>query len=138
MRYRVHRVIASAVLAAAMVAAAVPGSSQEEGVVQIVIRKGAYEFHGGRLVPDAPATVVLRNLDNVRHGFTSPLLKELPVEIEIDGIDTKSRGLEALHLEPEKSATIHFVPNRAGKFTFKCDLHPDMKGELLLLSVEGV
>jgi plastocyanin len=33
---------------------------------------------------------------------------------------------------------ISFLPNRPGKFSFRCDLHPNMKGELLILSIESL
>lgn len=103
--------------------------------VEIVIRDSSYEFSGGILKPDVPATIVLKNMDDITHGFTSSLLGELQVRVETEAAVAFGREIEKVHVYAGKSVMIHFTPTRSGKYTFRCDLHPEMKGELLSLSV---
>jgi len=112
--------------------------AREAGKVEIVIRNSTFEFQGGALRPDQAGTLFLSNLDKIRHGFTSPLLEELEVRVESAGGIAYGKGIKGVYINPGETLQIHLTPNRAGSFSFRCDIHPDMKGELLLLSVEGV
>jgi hypothetical protein len=80
-------------------------------------------------------TIVLRNQDKIKHGFTSSLLEEIEVQVESGGVTTYGKGIKGIYIGPGETLQIHLLPNRPGKFSFRCDIHPDMKGELLLLSV---
>ena len=113
-------------------------SVREIGKVEIVIRNFIFEFQGGALKPNEPGTVLLKNLDKVRHGFTSPLLEEQDIRVESGGVTTYGKGIKGVYIDPGETLQIHFSPNRPGSFAFRCDIHPNMKGELLMLSVEGV
>lgn len=120
-----------------------PGSSvssngpadMKSGEVEVVIRNSTFEFHGGILKPDEAATIILRNQDSIQHGFTSVLLEDLDVQVEADGVVTLGKQIRSVHINPGKTVQFHFIPTRPGKFSFRCDLHPAMKGELLLLSM---
>ena len=68
------------------------------------------------------------------------LKKGEPVELELvtedrsHGFDAPDLGLRA-DIEPGKPAHLSFVPDRAGTFTFRCDVscgsgHEDMSGEI--------
>lgn len=103
--------------------------------VEVVIRNFAYEVEGTAIPPGAPALIVLKNLDRVEHGFTSPFFQEIDVQVESGGSTTFGRGMKGVHIAPGGEVQIRFIAPRPGKFTFTCDLHPNMKGELLLLSV---
>jgi plastocyanin len=48
------------------------------------------------------------------------------------------RGLAGVMLDAKRDAVIRFNMERPGRHTFRCSIHPDMKGELLLLSAEAV
>jgi plastocyanin len=41
-------------------------------------------------------------------------------------------------VDPKREAVIRFNMERPGRHEFRCSIHPNMKGELLLLSVEAV
>jgi plastocyanin len=110
-------------------------NAQQGGTVVIEIRNYTYEFHGGILKPHEPATVVLRNKDNVTHGFNSTLLEGLDVEVESDTGTVYGHGIRGLHINPGQELKIHFMPTASGRFEFHCDLHPKMKGEILILTV---
>ncbi|HLB94577.1 MAG TPA: cupredoxin domain-containing protein [Nitrospiria bacterium] len=110
----------------------------ETGKVEIVIRNSTFEFQGGALRPDMPGTLLLRNLDKIQHGFTSPLLEELDVRVESADVITYGKGIKGVYINPGETLQIYFTPTRPGSFAFRCDIHPNMKGELLLLSVGEV
>ena len=111
--------------------------AQESTRVEIVIRNFTFEFQGGALRPNIPGTIVLRNMDKVKHGFTSSFLQELDVQVESAGVTTYGKGIKGVYIGPGETLQIHLLPNREGKFTFRCDIHPDMKGELIFLSVNA-
>jgi len=110
----------------------------EPAKVEIVIRDYTFEFQGGALRPNEPGTIVIKNRDKVQHGFTSPFLQEQDVQVESAGGVAYGKGISGVYINPGETLRIHFIPNRSGSFQFRCDLHPNMKGELLLLSVQGV
>ena len=107
----------------------------ESAKVEIVIQNSTFEFHGGALQPNVPGIIVLRNLDKIKHGFTSPLLQEIDVQVESAGVTTYGKGIKGVYIGPGETLQIHLLPTRPGKFSFRCDIHPNMKGELILLSV---
>jgi len=110
----------------------------ETAKVEIVIRNYTFEFQGGALRPNELGTIVLKNMDKVQHGFTSPFLREQEVQVESAGGIAYGNGIGGVYINPGETLRIHFIPNRPGSFSFRCDLHPNMKGELILLSVQGV
>jgi len=103
--------------------------------IEIVIQNSAFEFHGGALQPNVPGTIVLRNMDKIKHGFTSPLLSEIDVQVESAGVTTYGKGIKGVYISPGETLQIHLLAKQPGKFPFRCDLHPGMKGELILLSI---
>ncbi|MBI3812026.1 MAG: cupredoxin domain-containing protein [Nitrospirae bacterium] len=113
-------------------------AAPENSKVEIVIRNSTFEFQGGMLRPNEPGTIVLRNQDKIQHGFASPVLEELDVRVESGGVTTYGKGIKGVYINPGETLQIHFIPNRPGRFPFHCDIHPTMKGELLVLSVGGV
>ena len=85
-----------------------------------------------------PTVIILRNEDQVRHGFTSSLFQGLMVRGEGDGLISYGKGLEGFYLDPGKTLVIRFTTDRPGSHPFRCDQNPDMKGELYLLEVPVV
>jgi hypothetical protein len=43
--------------------------------------------------------------------------------------------MEGFYIDPGKTLVIRFTTERPGSQAFRCDLHPDMKGELFLLEI---
>ncbi len=82
-----------------------------------------------------PVLFVIHNEDAVRHGFISPLFSGRSVRGEGEGIEAFGTGIEGFHLDPGKTLMIRLTPDQQGKITFRCDLHPDLEGELYLLDV---
>ncbi len=111
-------------------------SAQLEQRSEITIRN--YDFVLSQPIPirlHQPTVIILRNQDIVRHGFVSSMLATMPVRGEGEGIGAHGKGVEGFYIDPGKTLVIRFTPERAGKYSFRCDLHPDMKGELYLLEV---
>ena len=97
-----------------------------------------YEFQVAKptvIQPGLPAVIILRNQDIVRHGFASPMLQHLMVQGEGEGVAAYGKGVEGFYIDPGKTLVIRFVPERPGKYSFHCDLHQKMTGELYLLEI---
>ena len=104
--------------------------------VEIIIRDNAFEMMRPAPVRPGLATVIiLRNQDIVRHGFTSQMLMGMLVHGEGEGVVTYGKGVEGFYIDPGKTLIIRFTNDRPGKHVFRCDLHPNMKGELYAFEV---
>jgi plastocyanin len=104
--------------------------------LEIVIRDYGFEVMKGAPVrPGLPTVIILRNQDIVRHGFTSQMLMGMLVYGEGEGVATYGKGVEGFYIDPGKTLVIRFTNDRPGKYAFRCDLHPNMKGELYALEV---
>jgi len=114
------------------------GAAAAGGTIVILLRNYTFEYQNGALKPNEPGTIVLKNTDKVRHGFTSPYLLEQEVQVETSAGISYGKGIAGVYINPGETLQIHFTPNRPGSFPFRCDLHANMKGEFLLLSVQGV
>ena len=104
--------------------------------IEIVIQNNAFEVKSPAPVrPSLPTVLVIRNQDISKHGFTSQMLVGMMVHGEGEGVATYGKGVEGFYIDPGKTLVIRFVNDRPGKYTFRCDLHPNMKGELYALEV---
>jgi hypothetical protein len=118
-----------------LVPAALSAKADESARVEIVIRNSAFEVKGGAVQPGVPAVIVIKNLDQMAHGFVSLVLQEVDLRVESGGSATFGRGIKGVQVAPGGETQIRFIPSRPGKFNFICDLHPNMKGEIAMLSV---
>ena len=107
--------------------------------IELTIRQSQY-FKTKWTPPPEGATVVLtiKNEDDIRHGFISQLFQNLLVRTLSDGVQVYGKGIEGLYLDPGATIQLRFQVLRPGDYDFHCDLHPSMKGELLLLHVDVV
>lgn len=107
--------------------------------IDITIRDSQYLKTKWAPPPEGASVVLtIRNEDTVRHGFTSTLFHHLLVKTVSEGVQIYGKGIEGLYLEPGKTVQLRFRVDRPGNYEFTCDLHPSMKGELLLLHVDVV
>lgn len=110
--------------------------SAQEPRIEITVRNSTYlrtktmPIHTG-----VPMVLVVRNEDPIPHGFISPMFTGLPVTVEGGGIEVFGRGIDGVHIAPGQTAVIRLTPGHQGKMTFRCDLHPNVEGELYLLDV---
>ena len=82
--------------------------------------------------------LIVRNHDDVRHGFASPSLLGLLVSGEDEQIMTYGKGVEGFYVNAGKTLTIRIGTERPGTMPFHCDLHEHMKGELYVLEIPTV
>lgn len=110
--------------------------SAQESHIELTIRNSTFvrtktmPIHAGM-----PMVLVVRNEDPIPHGFISPMFSGLPVTVEAGGLEVFGRGIDGVHVAPGQTAVIQLMPDRLGKMTFRCDLHPNVDGELHLLDV---
>jgi len=134
---RAIRIVLGIVLigAAAFTVRSLAQAAQEQRV-EVTIRDST--FHLNQIAPvrlHVPTVIILRNQDIVRHGFTSLMFTQVMVRGEGEGIAAYGKGVEGFYIDPGKTLVIRFTTERTGQYSFKCDLHPEMKGELYLLEI---
>jgi hypothetical protein len=104
--------------------------------LEVIIRDYNFEIvHRTPVTLGDNTVVIVRNQDIVRHGFSSPSLPALYLHTEGEGLATYGKGVEGFYLEPGKTLVIRLVLERSARLSFHCDLHPEMRGELVLLDV---
>ncbi len=86
----------------------------------------------------ADTIIRVKNLDNVRHDFGSQMFLNTLTHVESNGVVTYGKGVEGAFLDPGQEATFRLVLDQVGRFQFQCSIHPDMKGEILLLIIDAV
>jgi plastocyanin len=109
-----------------------------EQVVEVVIKDYSFVTKQGPLRLGLPTVIKITNEDAERHDFGSTMFEGIPTRIEKDGVIVYGRGLGGVMLDPKRDAVIRFNMERPGRHAFRCSIHPNMKGELLLLSAEAV
>ncbi|MBX3330893.1 MAG: cupredoxin domain-containing protein [Nitrospira sp.] len=134
-------IVSAPALAVVLWFGAMPGTAPEatlaqEQRIEIAIRDSVYvRTKSTPIVAGVPTTLIIRNEDLVRHGFVSPMFAALSVRVEAEGIEVFGKGIEGMHLDSGKTLVMRVTPERQGKMTFHCDLHPDVQGEIYLLDV---
>jgi len=118
--------------------AAGPSFAQSEQIVEVTIKDFKFVTKQGVLRLGFPSVIQVRNEDAERHDFGSTMFEGLPTQVEKDGVIVYGRGIGGVFLDPKRDAAIRFNMSRPGKHEFRCSIHPNMKGELLLLSAEAV
>ena len=107
--------------------------------IKLTIRDSQYIMTKWIPPPEGALMVLtIKNEDDIRHGFTSDLFHNHLIRTNADGIQVYGKGIEGLYLDPGKTVQLRFQVDRPGDYPFQCDLHPHMKGELLLLHVDAV
>ncbi len=111
---------------------------REQRIELVIEDRTFFLAKGGPIEVGTPLEIVVENRDQVRHGFTSPMLIGLLVFGEDDQIVTYGKGVEGFYVNPGKTLVIRFITERPGSFPFHCDLHERMKGELYVLEIPTV
>jgi len=108
----------------------------QEQRIEIIIRNSEFLLsQSGGVQFGLPTVIILRNQDIVRHGFTSPMLLGQSIQGEGEGIAAYGKGVEGFYIDAGKTLVIRFIPQRQGRYEFRCDLHPQMRGEVFLLEM---
>jgi plastocyanin len=115
-----------------------PLLAETEQVVEVTIKDSKFVTKQPALRLGLATTIKLRNQDAERHDFGSTMFEGIPTQIEKDGVVVYGQGVGGVMLDAQRAANIHFNMSRPGRHEFRCSIHPNMKGELLLLNVEAV
>ena len=132
----------SALVGMGTLATAVPAAEPSSKKIEIVAKDKEWKVSGYTL-KDTPTEIVVRNEDTVTHGFNSSLFKDVKVKVAGDGYPAKGKGPNVYRVDPGKMMILHFSKPDTGKdegsdtYSFWCDMHPNMKGEMFVLSVRG-
>ena len=113
-----------------------PAQGLPEQRIEIIMKD--YDFQVIKPAPVRPAlptVIIIRNQDIVRHGFYSAMLQGVLVQGEGEGVAAYGKGVEGFYVDPGKTLVIRFNNQRPGIYSFRCDLHPQMKGEAYVMDV---
>ena len=113
-------------------------NAQSEQRVDVKIKDYTFITNQVPLMPDAPTVIEIRNEDDVRHDFGSIVFQNTHTQVESDGVIAYGRGVAGVFLDPAKHASVRFIIERPGRYEFRCSIHPNMRGELLLLNIGAV
>jgi plastocyanin len=116
----------------------VSASAQSEQQIEVRIKDYTFVTKQGVLRLGLPTAITIRNEDGERHDFGSVMFEGIPTKIDSGGTTAYGRGIGGVMVDPKREAVIRFNMERPGRHEFRCSIHPNMKGELLLLSVEAV
>ncbi len=116
----------------------VPAGAQTEQVVEVTIKDSTFLTKQVPLQLNVPTLILVRNTDDIRHDFGSTMFQRTMTRAEIGGVIPYGHGIEGVYLDPGKEASLRFTIERPGRFEFRCSIHPQMKGELLLLTAGTV
>jgi plastocyanin len=115
-----------------------PLLAQPEQVVDVTIKDFKFVTKQSTLRLGLATMIKIRNDDAERHDFGSSMFEGVPTQVESDGVIVYGQGITGMFVDPKRTAAIRFNMSRPGRHEFRCSIHPNMKGELLLLSVEAV
>lgn len=115
-----------------------PLFAQSEQVVEVTIKDFRFVTKQPTLHLGFATAIKIRNEDAERHDFGSTMFEGIPTQIQQNGVVVYGRGVEGVYLDPKRDALIQFHMSRPGRHEFRCSIHPNMTGELLLLNVEAV
>ena len=136
-RHRIKR-IGIATLGLFLLGGTLFSFAQPQQEVNVTIE--GYKFQTSQMPLQLHADTIIRvkNLDNVRHDFGSQMFLNTLTHVESNGVVTYGKGVEGAYVDPGKEASFRLVLDKTGRFQFQCSIHPDMKGEILLLIVDAV
>ena len=139
--------LALGVVSLAGMGVSMPSTAQaDEGKIEVTIKDDGYQVKG-HTTPGAVTKIFLRNEGTMTHGFSSRILKDVPVRAEGDGKEVIGRGVKSFHVDAGKTATLIFSKaskvdpatgiSETQQYGFWCDIHPHMRGEFLIIETKG-
>ena len=137
-------------MGALSLAGIIPGvptlAQADEGKIEVTIKDDGYHVKG-HTTPGALTKIVLRNEGTMTHGFSSRIMKEVPVRAEGEAKEVIAHGVKSFHVDAGKVATLVFTKpvkhdpatgiSETEQYAFWCDMHPHMKGEFLIVETKG-
>ena len=130
--------IGVATLGILLIGGALLADAQSQQEVNVTIKD--YKFQTSQMPLQLHADTIIRvkNLDTVRHDFGSQMFFNTLTHVESNGVVTYGKGVEGAYVGPGQEASFRLTLDQVGRFQFQCSIHPDMKGEILLMIVDAV
>lgn len=115
-----------------------PLDAQSEQVMEVTIKDSMFVTKQIPLALNVPIRINVRNEDKIRHDFGSMIFEDTLTHVEHGGVVAYGKTVGGVFLDGGKQVTVRFTLHRPGEYQFKCSIHPNMKGEILLMSVGAV
>src|SRR5437588_12926691 len=98
--------------------------------IEIVIKDSKSKVLSGYTITGLPTEIVVRNEDNIAHGFNSSLFEDNSKVEMMGGSVAKDKGPHVYRVDAGKTLVLKFTPERmegSQSFAFWCDMHRSMK-----------
>lgn len=113
----------------------VQASAQPEQQIVITIKDFTFRTTQMPLQLYLPTVIHLKNEDDVRHDFGSEIFQGSHTRVESRDSISYGTGISGVFLEPGSEVDIRFTIERPGQYQFQCSIHPEMTGEIYLITV---
>ncbi len=89
---------------------------------QVTIRLLEYRFEPAQITLKAGQAVelILINEGTVMHEFITDGMKNLEVDVEINGVITETLGVAELEIPAKNKVVLRFTQDKPGEFTISC------------------
>jgi plastocyanin len=89
---------------------------------QVTVKLSEYRFEPAHITLKAGKEVELTlvNEGAVMHEFITDALKDLEVDVEIDGIVAETHGVAELEIPTKAKVVLRFTPEKTGEFPVAC------------------
>ena len=89
---------------------------------QATVRQSEYRFEPARITFRAgkPVELTIINDGTILHEFVTDALRDLTVDVEINGVITVAHGVAKFKIPPKGEIILRFTPDKAGVFSFTC------------------
>jgi len=89
---------------------------------QVTVRLLEYRFEPAQIIFKAGenAELILINEGTVMHEFVTDAIKNMDLDMEINGVVAETNGLAELEIPPKTKVVLRFTPEKHGTFTIAC------------------
>jgi len=89
---------------------------------KVTMRLLEYRFEPSQIIlrSGKNAELTLINEGTVMHEFVSDAMKNMDVDVEINGVVAETNGVAELEIPPKTKAILRFTPEKNGAFSFVC------------------
>ena len=134
----IRRITETIVTALFVTGLVMQSDAQSEQRIEVTIKEFTFVTKQVPLRLGVSTVISIQNEDAERHDFGSAMFEGIPTKVESDGVSSYGKGIDGVLLDSKRRAVIRFTMDRPGRHEFRCSIHPNMKGELLLMTVEAV
>lgn len=141
-RMNVQAVISLAMIVVGFSGALSYGESPEPiKKIEIVAKNYRLKVASGYTIVGDPTEIVFRNEDDITHGFNFSLLPEVQVQLLGGGYEAEGMAPYVYRVDPGETMVLKLIwasPERPASttYSFWCDLHLNMDGEMIVIEVE--